>query len=304
MARNPIYEIHDPRFRRMIVGSARLEELYTGCRWAEGPVWFSDANQLLWSDIPNQRMLRWTPEGGVSVFRQPSNFSNGHTRDRQGRLVSCEHGTRRVTRTEIDGSITALAESYQGKRLNSPNDVVVHSDGTVWFTDPTYGILSDYEGYCAEPEQETRNVYRLDPQTGELAAVVTDFNQPNGLAFSPDEKILYVADSGASHDEELPRHIRAFDVVEGRRLVNGRVFASIDNGIPDGIRTDTAGNLWSSAGDGVHCFAPDGTLLGKILVPQTVANLTFGGPRRNRLFIAATTSLYSIYVTATGAQIP
>ncbi|MQW89398.1 SMP-30/gluconolactonase/LRE family protein [Sinorhizobium saheli] len=303
MARNPIYQIHDPRFIRLIVGSARLEELYSGCRWAEGPVWFSDANQLVWSDIPNQRMLRWAPEGGVSVYRQPSNFANGNTRDRQGRLVSCEHGSRRVTRTEIDGSITVLAESYHGKRLNSPNDVVVRSDDTIWFTDPTYGILSDYEGYRAEPEQASRNVYRLKPQTGELDAVVTDFNQPNGLAFSPDEKILYVADSGASHDDSLPRHIRAFDVVAAG-LANGRVFATIDNGIPDGIRTDVNGNLWSSAGDGVHCFAPDGTLIGKILVPQTVANLTFGGPSRNRLFIAATNSLYSLYVAATGAQVP
>lgn len=304
MARDSLYQIDDPRFIHLTVGSARLEELYSGCRWAEGPVWFSDANQLLWSDIPNQRILRWAPEAGVSVFRQPSNFANGHTRDRQGRLVSCEHGMRRVTRTEVDGAITVLAESYQGKRLNAPNDVVVRSDGTVWFTDPTYGILSDYEGYRSDPEQPTRNVYRLDPLTGELDAVVTDFNQPNGLAFSPDEKILYVADSGASHDQVLPRHIRAFDVVDGRRLANDRVFALIDNGIPDGIRTDIAGNLWSSAGDGVHCFAPDGTRLGKILVPQTVANLTFGGPRRNRLFIAATSSLYSIYVTATGAQVP
>lgn len=304
MARDSLYEIHDPRFTHLIVGSARLEELYSGCRWAEGPVWFNDANQLLWSDIPNQRMLRWTPEGGVSVFRQPSNFANGHTRDRQGRLISCEHGTRRVTRTEVDGSITVLAESFQGKRLNAPNDVVIRSDGSIWFTDPTYGILSDYEGYRSDPEQATRNVYRLDPLTGELDAVATDFNQPNGLAFSPDEKILYVADSGASHDNVLPRHVRAFDVVDGRRLANDRVFALIDNGIPDGIRTDIAGNLWSSAGDGVHCFAPDGTRLGKILVPQTVANLTFGGARRNRLFIAATNSLYSIYVTATGAQVP
>lgn len=304
MARDSLYEIHDSRFVHLIVSSARLEELYSGCRWAEGPVWFNDANQLLWSDIPNQRMLRWTPEGGVSVFRQPSNFANGHTRDRQGRLVSCEHGARRVTRTEVDGSITVLADSHQGRKLNAPNDVVVRSDGTVWFTDPTYGILSDYEGYRSEPEQATRNVYRLDPATGEIDAVVTDFNQPNGLAFSPDEKILYVADSGASHDDVLPRHIRAFDVVDGRRLANGRVFAVIDKGIPDGIRIDTAGNLWSSAGDGVHCFAPDGTRLGKILVPQTVANLTFGGPRRNRLFVAATNSLYSIYVTATGAQVP
>ncbi|AFL51050.1 gluconolactonase [Sinorhizobium fredii] len=304
MAKNPIYEIHDPRFTNLIVGSARLEELYSGCRWAEGPVWFSDANHLIWSDIPNQRILRWTPEGGVSIFRQPSNFANGHTRDRQGRLISCEHGTRRVTRTELDGSITVLAESYNGRRLNSPNDVVVRSDGTIWFTDPTYGILSDYEGHRAEPEQATRNVYRLDPHAGEVEAIATDFNQPNGLAFSPDERTLYVADSGASHDERLPRHIRAFDVVDGRGLENDRVFASIDDGIPDGIRTDLAGNLWSSAGDGVHCFAPDGSLLGKVLVPQTVANLTFGGPRRNRLFIAATRSLYSVYVAVTGTQEP
>ena len=304
MASEPLYDIRDPRFGHLVIGNARLEELYSGCRWAEGPVWFSDANQLLWSDIPNQRMLRWTPEGGVSVFRQPSNFTNGHTRDREGRLVSCEHGGRRVTRTEPDGTITVLANRHQGKRLNAPNDVVVKSDGTIWFTDPTYGILSDYEGYRAEPEQATRNVYRLDPATGELIAVATDFNQPNGLAFSPDESVLYVADSGASHDESLPRHIRAFDVADGGRLENGRVFCDIDNGIPDGIRTDTAGNLWSSAGDGVHCFSPKGTLLGKILVPQTVANLTFGGPRRNRLFITATNSLYSVYVTATGAQVP
>jgi gluconolactonase len=304
MAEASIYEIHDPRFRNLIVTSAGLDELYSGCRWAEGPVWFNDANQLLWSDIPNQRMLRWTPDGGVSVYRQPSNFANGHTRDRQGRLISCEHGTRRVTRTETDGSITVLAESYDGKRFNSPNDVVVKSDGTVWFTDPTYGILSDYEGYRAEPEQKTRNVYRLDPASGELTAVVTDFLQPNGLAFSHDETVLYVADSAASHDESLPRHIRAFDVKDGKRLANGRIFCAIDKGIPDGIRADMNGNLWSSAADGVHCFDSSGKLLGKILVPQTVANLTFGGPKRNRLFIAATRSLYSIFVTATGAQVP
>jgi gluconolactonase len=304
MAEASIYEIHDPRFRNLIVTSAGLDELYSGCRWAEGPVWFNDANQLLWSDIPNQRMLRWTPDGGVSVYRQPSNFANGHTRDRQGRLISCEHGTRRVTRTETDGSITVLAESFEGKRFNSPNDVVVKSDGTVWFTDPTYGILSDYEGYRAEPEQKTRNVYRLDPASGELTAVVTDFLQPNGLAFSHDETVLYVADSAASHDESLPRHIRAFDVKDGKRLANGRIFCAIDKGIPDGIRADMNGNLWSSAADGVHCFDSSGKLLGKILVPQTVANLTFGGPKRNRLFIAATRSLYSIFVTATGAQVP
>ncbi|WP_163264243.1 SMP-30/gluconolactonase/LRE family protein [Chelativorans alearense] len=304
MSHDTLYEVHDPRFRSLIIKNARLEQLYTGCRWAEGPVWFADANQLLFSDIPNQRMLRWEPEGGVSVFRAPSNFANGNTRDREGRLVTCEHGTRRLTRTEPDGTITVLADSFAGKRLNSPNDVIVRSDGSVWFTDPTYGILSDYEGYKAEPEQGARNVYRFDPETGELAAVAGDFRQPNGLAFSPNETTLYIADSAASHDETAPRHIRAFDVVDGKALENGRVFASIDKGIPDGMRVDTEGNVWSSAADGVHCFAPDGRLLGKILVPETVANLTFGGPRRNRLFITATTSLYALYVTATGAQRP
>ncbi|UJW77336.1 SMP-30/gluconolactonase/LRE family protein [Rhizobium sp. SL42] len=304
MSQNPNYEIFDPRFRSLVISSADLEELHSGCRWAEGPVWFDDGGYLLFSDIPNQRMLRYVEGGGISVFRSPSNFTNGNTRDRQGRLVSCEHGLRRVTRTEVDGTITVLADSFGDKRLNSPNDVVVRSDGSVWFTDPTYGILSDYEGYKAEPEQKTRNVYRLEPDTGALEVMIDDFLQPNGLAFSPDESLLYVADSGASHLEGAPRHIRVFDVVGGRRLANGRVFAEIDNGIPDGIRLDMAGNLWSSAADGVHCFAPDGTLLGKILVPQTVANLTFGGRNRNRLFITATKSLYSIYVTTTGAQMP
>ena len=298
------FEVHDARFTALFVGSAQLEELDSSCRWAEGPVWFDDMRCLLWSDIPNQRMMRWVPDGGVSVFRSPSNFSNGNTRDRQGRLVSCEHGPRRVTRTEPDGSITILADSFEGKRLNSPNDVVVRSDGTIWFTDPTYGILSDYEGYKSDPEQSRRNVYRLDPDSGELTAVVGDFLQPNGLAFSVDETRLYIADSGASHDPAAPRHIRVFDVVDGRTLTNGRVFCSIDTGIPDGIRVDNQGNLWSSAGDGVHCFSPDATLLGKIKVPQTVANLTFGGPRRNRLFITATRSVYAIYLTTNGAQYP
>ena len=297
-----IYQIHDDRFRYLTVGSAGLDELYDGCRWAEGPVWFADLNCLLWSDIPNQRMLRWA-EGTVSVFRSPSHFTNGNTRDREGRLLSCEHGSRRVTRTEVDGSITVLADRFEGKRLNSPNDVVVRSDGSVWFTDPSYGIMSDYEGYRAEPEQATRNVYRLDPATGELDAVVTDFGQPNGLAFSPDETKLYVADSAYSHDVNAPRHIRVFDVIDGKRLANSREFCSVDKGLPDGFRMDVAGNLWTSAGDGVHCFAPDGTLLGKILVPQTVANLTFGGPRRNRLFITATRSLYSVFLATSGAAL-
>ncbi|MCJ8520055.1 SMP-30/gluconolactonase/LRE family protein [Pseudorhizobium tarimense] len=295
-----IYEIHDERFRHLIVATAGLEELYSGCRWAEGPVWFADTQCLIFSDIPNQRMLRWVEGGGVSVFRSPSNFTNGNTRDRQGRLVSCEHGGRRVVRTELDGSITVLADSYQGKRLNSPNDVVVASDDGVWFTDPTYGILSDYEGYRAEPEQETRNVYRLDIRSGELAAVITDFGQPNGLAFSPDESRLYVADSASSHNPHAPRHIRVFDVIDGRRATNGRVFCNIDAGLPDGFRVDRNGNVWTSAADGVHCFAADGALLGKIRVPQVVANVAFGGVRRNRLFITATRSLYSVYLAING----
>jgi gluconolactonase len=300
------YQIDDPRFLHLIVGSAQLDRLYTGCRWSEGPVWFNDLRCLLWSDIPNQRILRWSADAleghGVSTFRSPSNFANGHTRDATGRLVSCEHGTRRVIRTEADGTITVLADSFQGKRLNSPNDVVVHSDGSVWFTDPTYGILADYEGYRAAPEQGAHGVYRIDV-SGDVALVADDFAQPNGLVFSPDETLLYIADSAFSHDTSAPRHIRVFDVESGR-LRNGRVFAQIDAGLPDGIRVDREGNIWSSAGDGVHCFAPDGTRLGKIFVPETVANLTFGGPKRNRLFIAATTSLYAIYVAATGVQKP
>lgn len=303
----PIYEIHDSAFRLLTVSSARLDQLFTGARWTEGPVWFADLNCLLFSDIPNQRILRWAPNGPdggvVSIFRQPSNFANGHTRDREGRLVSCEHGTRRVTRTEVDGSITVIADRYQDKPLNSPNDVVVRSDGSVWFTDPSYGIMSDYEGFRAEPEQRARNVFRCDPATGEIASVVDDFDQPNGLAFSPDESRLYIADSAASHDPDAPRHIRVFDV-SGDGLSNGRVFAHIDRGIPDGIRCDILGNLWSSADDGVYCFAPDGRLLGKILVPETVSNLTFGGARKNRLFITATTSLYSVYLAVSGVAVP
>ncbi len=297
-----IFEIHDPRFRHLTVGSAGLDTIATGLRWAEGPVWIGDMNCLLFSDIPNQRIMRWVPGGSATVFREPSNFANGHNRDRQGRLISCEHGARRVTRTETDGSITVLADAYMGKKLNSPNDLVCHSDGSIWFTDPTYGIMSDYEGFRATPEQPTRNVYRIDP-TGALSVVCDDFTQPNGLAFSPDETVLYIADSAASHDPALPRHIRAFDL-DGATLKNSRVFAHIDKGIPDGIRTDIFGNLWSSAADGIHCFGPEGTLLGKILIPEVVSNLCFGGPRRNRLFITATTSVYAVYLATTGAQKP
>lgn len=304
------FQREDPAFGALVIGSAKLDRLWTGARWAEGPVWFADMNCLLFSDIPNQRILRWVPDpigsdgmGQVSVFRAPSNFANGHSRDRQGRLVSCEHGLRRVTRTEPDGKVTVIADSFDGKRLNSPNDVVVKSDGSIWFTDPTYGILSDYEGYRAEPEQTARHLFRVDGVTGEIASVCDDFRQPNGLAFSPDESRLYVADSGASHDATAPRHIRVFDV-EGDHLTGGHAFAEIDVGIPDGIRVDDQGRLWSSAADGVHCFDVGGARLGKILVPETVANLCFGGPRRNRMFICGTTSLYAVHLCVNGAQRP
>ncbi|MDA3922007.1 MAG: SMP-30/gluconolactonase/LRE family protein [Salinisphaera sp.] len=293
----------DPRFYDLTQPNARLEQLYTGALWCEGPVYIADADILLWSDIPNDRILRWTPTGDVGVFRQPSRHANGHTRDRQGRLVSCEHGARQVTRTEADGRITVLVDRYDGGRLNSPNDVVVASDDSIWFTDPPYGILSDYEGHKAESEQESCHVFRLDPDRGELRVMADDFVRPNGLAFSPDERVLYISDTARSHDPNGHHHIRAFDV-EGGRLSNSRVFAIIEPGVPDGFRLDTDGNLWTSAADGVHCYAPDGTLLGRIHVPEPVSNLTFGGARRNRLFITASSSLYAIYVAQTGAQYP
>jgi gluconolactonase len=303
-ANDGLYEIFDKRFRSLMIGIAHLDKLADGCVWAEGPVWFADGGYLLWSDIPNNRMLRWMPETGVSVYRAESNNSNGNTRDRQGRLLTCEHLTRRVTRTEPDGSITVIADKHKDKRLNSPNDVVVKSDNSIWFTDPCYGILTEFEGSRSEQEQGGCYVYRVDPATGEIATVVEDFVKPNGLAFSPDEKILYIADSAASHDPAAPHHIRAFDVVDGRKLTNSRVFCDIKTGIPDGFRIDVNGNLWTSTNAGVECYAPDGTLLGRINVPEIVANVTFGGKRRNRLFIAATTSLYAIYVNTTGAQLP
>lgn len=298
---NTIYQINDPRFRPLIQPNAHLRQLVTGFEWTEGPVWFADHQLLLFSDIPSERMMRLTLDGHVSVFRSPSDYSNGNTRDREGHLVTCQHGTRSVTRTEADGTRTVLADSYQGKRLNSPNDVIVQSNGAIWFTDPTYGILSDYEGYEATPEQAQHNVFRIDPVTGELKAMISDFVQPNGLAFSPDEKTLYVAESGSSHDPDVPSVIRAFDVDDSGTIKSDRIFATIDKGLPDGMRVDNFGNLWSSAADGVHCFHPDGTLLGKILIPEVVANLCFGGPRGNRLLITATTSIYSVGLNARSA---
>ncbi|WP_134678730.1 SMP-30/gluconolactonase/LRE family protein [Paracoccus ravus] len=299
-----VYEQRDPRFRALIHANAQLRQIGTGFEWTEGPVWFPAAQMLLFSDIPAHRMMRWTAETGCSIFREDSDYSNGNTRDPQGRLVTCHHGMRGVVRTEHDGSRSILASHHGGKRLNSPNDLIVHSDGSVWFTDPTYGILSNLEGYKADPEQEGSFVYRLPPGGGAPRAVITDFVQPNGLCFSPDEKVLYVAESGGSQDPEAPPAIRAFDLGPDGVLTNRRDFALIDRGRPDGIRCDANGNLWSSAADGVHVFAPDGVLLGKILVPEVVSNICFGGARGNRLFITATTSLYQIAVNAAAADWP
>jgi gluconolactonase len=278
-----------------------MDKLTGECLWAEGPVYFPATDLLIWSDIPNNRMLRWAPGMGVGVYRAPSNYSNGNTRDREGRLVSCEHGTRRVTRTEHDGSITVIASHFEGKQLNSPNDVIVDSEGAIWFTDPDYGIISDYEGYRADSEVGRCNVYRVSPGDTQVRLVSDDFVKPNGLAFSPDESKLYIADSAASHDDNAPRHIRVFDVASNGELRNGRVFVEMQSGVPDGMRVDEHGNVWTSAEDGVHCYAPDGALLGKILIPEVVANLTFGGPRRNRLFITATSSVYALHVGVRGA---
>lgn len=295
-------ESFDRRFAPLIHPTAKLEQLHTGCRWAEGPAYFPAGRYLLWSDIPNNRILRYDEtDGHVSVFRQPSNNTNGNTVDRQGRLVSCEHLGRRVVRTEIDGSQTVIADRFEGKRLNSPNDVVVHSDGGIWFTDPAYGIDWDYEGERAESEIGSYNVYRVDP-SGEIEAVATDFVRPNGLAFSPDESKLYIADTGATHVENGPKHIRVFDVAEGRRLSGGAVFATCRTGLFDGFRLDEAGRLWTSAGRYVQCYAPDGTLIGQLKLPEIVANLCFGGYRRNRLYICGTTSLYGYYVLERGAK--
>jgi gluconolactonase len=301
---DPAIETVDARFASLRQGNAAVERLWSGGRWLEGPVWFGDAGYLLFSDIPNDRILRWDAlTGQTTTYRAPARNSNGNTRDRSGRLVTCEHLSRSVTRTEPDGRITVLADAYQGKRLNAPNDVVVASDGAVWFTDPGYGILSDYEGEAAPFELPTC-VYRIDPHSGALSVAVDDMERPNGLCFSPDERLLYVVDTGA------PQHIRVFDVVDGSRLGKSRVFVEMAPGGSDGIRVDTAGNLWSAAAwagpgyDGVHCFAPDGDLIGRIHLPEGCSNLCFGGLHKNRLFMTASQSLYAVYLNAKGAQWP
>jgi gluconolactonase len=302
----PEFEILDERFTKLALENVHLERLYCGCRWAEGPAYLAAGKHLVWSDIPNDRVLRYDEtSGATSVFLSPANNHNGHSVDRQGRLVCCEHRGRCISRIEHDGSRRVLADRFEGKRLNSPNEAVVKSDGSIWFTDPTYGIDSDYDGDAAAEEIGASNVYRLDPTGREVTAVATDFVKPNGLAFSPDEKLLYIVDAGVTHVKDGPRHMRVAEVAaDGRSIGPARLFAACAAGIFDGFRIDTKGNIWTSAADGVQIYAPDATLLGKIRVPEVVANVCFGGPKRNRLYICATTSLYAVYVNARGAGWP
>ena len=299
----PITVLH-PRMRQLMVAGAQLQTLYQGCLWAEGPVYFPTGDFLVWSDIPNERLMQWLPELGTRVLSHRSQNANGNTRDAQGRRLSCEHLARAVVRIEHDGARTVLAERFEGRRLNSPNDVVVAADGAVWFSDPSYGILSDYEGQRASVEQAGCHVYRVCPKTGELSAQIRSMQMPNGLAFSPDGRTLYVADSSRSHDAAGHHHVLAFAVVDGAAVDDGRVFAVIDEGVPDGLRVDEFGNLWISSARGVEVFADDGTPLGIVHVPETVSNLCFGGPKNNRLFITATTSLYALFTAVRGAPGP
>jgi gluconolactonase len=300
----PEFEIIDERFKRFVLPNAPLEMLAEGFRWLEGPVWFADHQCLLFSDIPNDRILRWSEAGGVEVFRTPAGFPNGQTRDREGRLITCSHHGRCVLRTEVDGEITVLADRFQGKRLNSPNDVVVKSDGSIWFSDPPYGIQTDYEGGKQASELPAR-VYRLDPGDGALTVIADDFDGPNGLCFSPDERRLYISDTGLQFAADPVGHIRVFDVDGGgTTLRNGKVFHKVLPRNADGFRCDEDGNIWSSAGDGVHCIDQSGALLGKINVPSGVGNLTFGGRNRCRLFLCASQTLYAIYTNQRGAQRP
>jgi gluconolactonase len=295
------YEVLDERFRNCVNRTSHVERLSVGARWTEGPVYFPAGKYLLFSDIPNDRIMRYDEtDGSVSIFRQPSGNANGHTVDRQGRLVSCEHGNRRVTRTEIDGRITVVADSYQGKRLNSPNDVVVKSDDSIWFTDPPYGILSDYEGNKATQENGN-NVYRVD-KSGAITCVVDDFIRPNGLAFSADEKKLYIVDSAGGRVKGQPKHIRVFDVGEGGKLSGGKEFADCTAGRFDGMRFDSDGRLWAATDDGVHCLDVDGTLIGKVKIPEICSNVCFGGPKRNYLYITATNSLYGVMLHVNGLK--
>jgi gluconolactonase len=298
-----LYEISDPRFSKYIAGNAVLEKLGDGFRWAEGPVWLGDMNALVFSDVPSNRMMMWSEAAGVRVFRDPSEYANGNTRDQRGRLLTCSHLARAIQRTEHDGRVVVLADSFQGRKLNSPNDLVVKSDGSIWFTDPNYGISGDYQGARATQELPC-NVYRLDPASGELSVVTDAFKAPNGLAFGAGERQLYIAETGEPNGDPRP-HIRVFDVSEdGAQLTNGRIFYEFEHGNADGFRCDEDGNLWCGGPDGVLCLASDGTLLGKIFAPSTVANVAFGGLRRNRLFLCSAQSLHAIYVNTRGLEPP
>lgn len=315
---DPDIVVLDKRFARYKIGNTPIQRLYTGCLWAEGTAWCGQGRYLVWSDIPNDRQLRWLDEDGhVSVFRKPAGNSNGNTFDWEGRQISFEHGNRRVVRYEHNGKITVLADRYQGKPLNAPNDGAVHPDGGIWFTDPGYGILMNYEGNKAELELKEA-VYRIDPKTLKIEKMTDEIYKPNGLCFSPDYKKLYVADTGASHYPEAPRNIKVWDVLDdGRRLGKGREFSLMVMevngkevaGLADGIRCDIDGNVWAAAGwvgdgyDGVHVFAPDGTRIGLIRLPEICGNLCFGGVKRNRLFMAASQSLYAVYVETQGAGV-
>ena len=299
------YTVLDKRFARLFVGHAKVEKLWTGGRWLEGPAYYPAGRYVVFSDIPNDRILRYDEASGtVGVFRQPARHTNGHSYDLEGRLVSCEHSGRAISRTEHNGRVNQIVTHYQGKRLNSPNDVVVKSDGTIWFSDPSYGIDIDYEGEEAKPEIGGCHVYRFDPRTGVVTAVITDLARPNGLAFSPDERILYVADTGATH-AEMARTITAYDVGgDGASVSRSRVFASMDFGLFDGFRIDEQGHVWTSAGDGVRCYAPDGTHIGTIGIGEMVSNVCWGGEKRNRLYVTAQTSLYAIYLAVRGTGHP
>ena len=303
MSENP-HVVLDPRFNAFIFGHTKLEKLWTGARWMEGPAYFPAGRYLIVSDIPNDRLLRFDEcSNTVGVFLAPCNNQNGHTVDRQGRLICCEHRGRAVSRIDFDGSRSVLASHHRGRKLNSPNDVVVKSDHSIWFTDPSYGIDSEYEGDQSPQEQDGCYVYRLDPAGGEPVPVITDMNKPNGIAFSPDERLLYVADTGTTHDPSFAPVIRVFPVHgDGRGVGEGRVFATCQHGLFDGFRIDIHGNVWTSTGAGVACYHPDGTLLGTIPVPEICANVTFGGAKRNRLYICGQTSLYSVFLNTQGPK--